>query len=82
LLVGARRVRERQLLKDSEVFKLFDPKEAVHGEPKKSAFLIATSAGEVGVDLDADHLVCDLVPWERMVSGLGESIGATGRARR
>ena len=39
--------------------------------PAKPAFLIATSAGEVGVDLDADHMVCDLVPWERMVQRLG-----------
>ena len=37
----------------------------------KPAFLIATSAGEVGVDLDADHMVCDLVAWERMVQRLG-----------
>jgi CRISPR-associated endonuclease/helicase Cas3 len=35
------------------------------------AFLFATSAGEVGVDLDADHMVCDLVAWERMVQRLG-----------
>src|SRR5439155_6447284 len=34
-------------------------------------FLIATSAGEVGVDLDAEHMVCDLVSWERMVQRLG-----------
>ncbi len=34
-------------------------------------FLIATSAGEVGVDLDAEHAVCDLVAWERMVQRLG-----------
>src|SRR5690606_9628024 len=34
-------------------------------------FLFATSAGEVGVDLDADHMVADLVPWERMVQRLG-----------
>ena len=37
----------------------------------KPVFLIATSAGEVGVDLDADHMVCDLVAWERMVQRLG-----------
>lgn len=35
------------------------------------AFVIATSAGEVGVDLDADHMVCDLVAWERMVQRFG-----------
>ncbi len=36
------------------------------------AFLVATSAGEVGVDLDGDHMVCDLVAWERMVQRLGK----------
>ena len=35
------------------------------------AFLVATSAAEVGVDLDADHAVFDLVAWERMVQRLG-----------
>lgn len=34
-------------------------------------FLIATSAGEVGIDLDADHMVCDLVAIERMIQRLG-----------
>jgi CRISPR-associated endonuclease/helicase Cas3 len=32
---------------------------------------VATAAGEVGVDIDADHMVCDLVAWERMVQRLG-----------
>ena len=36
-----------------------------------AAFVFATSAGEVGVDLDADHMVSDLVAWERMVQRLG-----------
>ncbi len=36
-------------------------------EASGSAFLVATAAGEVGIDLDADHIVCDLVEWERMV---------------
>ena len=68
LFVGARRVKERENAKDW----LHD-----HGflagsdSPAKPTFLIATSAGEVGVDLDADHMVCDLVPWERMVQRLG-----------
>jgi len=39
--------------------------------PAQHAFVIATSAGEVGVDLDADDLVGDIVPWERMVQRLG-----------
>lgn len=39
--------------------------------PSTATFVIATSAGEVGVDLDADHAVCDLVAWERMVQRFG-----------
>ena len=69
LFVGGRRVYEREaaarelqrlgLLADSD------------GPPDSPVFVVATSAGEVGVDLDADHMVCDLVPWERMVQRLG-----------
>ena len=70
LLVGERRFRERELLADDPVFMRF-----LAGEPQAPcavpAFLVATSAGEVGVDLDADDLVCDLVAWERMVQRLG-----------
>jgi len=68
LLVGARRGRERKKAADRLGALGFT------GEPKavnKPTFLIATSAGEVGVDIDADHMVSDLVPWERMVQRLG-----------
>lgn len=68
LLVGARRVFEREGLKDDPVFKRFSVEEPPGEGP---AFLVATSAGEVGVDLDADALVCDLAPFERMVQRLG-----------
>ena len=44
------------------------------------AFVFATSAGEVGVDLDADHMVCDLVAWERMVQRLGRVNRRGGRS--
>lgn len=68
LFVGARRVKEREDAKawlENHGFLAGSP------PPAKPAFLIATSAGEVGIDLDADHMVCDLVPWERMVQRLG-----------
>jgi len=68
LFVGARRVHERE--KVAQWLK----KRGFIGDKKsleKPAFLIATSAGEVGVDIDADHMVCDLVAWERMVQRLG-----------
>ncbi len=68
LFVGARRVRERDDAKNWLVRNGFL---AGSEAPRKPAFLIATSAGEVGVDLDADHMICDLVPWERMVQRLG-----------
>lgn len=74
LMVGARRVREREELADSKAFKRFSPKSAKEANAASKgmpAFLVATSAGEVGVDVDADHMVCDLVAWERMVQRFG-----------
>lgn len=69
LFVGGRRVKERAQARDALARLGFLAGTAVSLE--RSAFLIATSAGEVGVDLDADHMVCDLVAWERMVQRLG-----------
>ncbi|MCA9185437.1 MAG: type I-U CRISPR-associated helicase/endonuclease Cas3, partial [Planctomycetales bacterium] len=34
-------------------------------------FLISTSAGEVGFDLNADHMVCDEAPLDSMIQRLG-----------
>jgi len=34
-------------------------------------YLVCTSAGEVGVNLSADHLVCDLAPLESMIQRFG-----------
>jgi CRISPR-associated endonuclease/helicase Cas3 len=69
LLVGARRVQERQ-----QLAKWLEDEGFIAGSSDKleaPRFLIATSAGEVGIDLDADHMVCDLVAFERMVQRLG-----------
>ncbi|MFN3351084.1 type I-U CRISPR-associated helicase/endonuclease Cas3, partial [Pseudorhodoplanes sp.] len=68
LLVGGRRVREREAL-----FKWLETHGFVgdRSEAQVPTFLVATSAGEVGVDMDADHMVCDLVEWERMVQRFG-----------
>jgi len=67
LFVGARRVRERERARQ----RLKELGFIGGKKPERAAFLIATSAGEVGVDMDADHMACDLVPWERMVQRLG-----------
>lgn len=69
LFVGARRVFEREHAK-----KRLEELGFIAGaeiERTCPSFLFATSAGEVGVDLDADHMVCDLVAWERMVQRFG-----------
>jgi CRISPR-associated endonuclease/helicase Cas3 len=68
LLVGARRVHERDKVEQSlRKLGFIGKKDGL----KMPAFLVATSAGEVGVDIDADHMVADLVAWERMVQRLG-----------
>jgi CRISPR-associated endonuclease/helicase Cas3 len=36
-----------------------------------TVYLICTAAGEVGVDLSADHLVCDLTPFDSMAQRFG-----------
>jgi CRISPR-associated endonuclease/helicase Cas3 len=69
LFVGARRVFEREGAKERLKSLGFIAGSTV--ESSTPVFLFATSAGEVGVDLDADHMVCDLVAWERMVQRLG-----------
>ena len=79
LLVGARRVRERERLEGwlEEVGLLGGDQ----SPPEVPVFLIATSAGEVGVDLDADHMVGDLVAFERVVQRLGR-VNRRGGAHR
>jgi CRISPR-associated endonuclease/helicase Cas3 len=74
VIVGARRAFERERLARTTIFRRFLPQTAAEAQEKYGrfpGFLICTSAGEVGVDLDADHMVCDLVPWERMVQRFG-----------
>ena len=69
LLVGERRVHERTALEAwLSQWGSLAPQAFLRRPP---AFLVATSAGEVGVDLNAEHMVCDLVAYERMVQRLG-----------
>lgn len=80
LFVGARRVRERTAAQQrlQELGFL-----ASNGaERLQPSFLVATSAGEVGVDLDADHMVCDIVAWDRMVQRFGRVNRRGGKERQ
>lgn len=69
LLVGGRRVFEREAA--AKRLRELGFIAGTKVDRPRAAFLFATSAGEVGVDLDADHMVSDLVAWERMVQRLG-----------
>lgn len=69
LLVGGRRVYERE--QAAERLAALGFLAGAQMRLERPAFVVATAAGEVGVDLDADHAVCDLVAWERMVQRLG-----------
>ena len=79
LLVGERRVYDRTGLEE-----WLDWNGFLGGSttpPHAPTFLVATSAGEVGVDLDADHMICDLVAYERMVQRLGRVNRRGGEGR-
>ena len=75
MLTGTMRGEERDTLVDkTPVFQRFLPKKdrANNIEPPTgTAFLVATSAGEVGVNLSADDLVCDLSTYDSMAQRFG-----------
>lgn len=70
LLTGTLRGTERDSLAQDPVFSGFrsDPD---RGKPEVTHYLVSTSAGEVGADLDADHLVCDLVALDSLIQRFG-----------
>jgi CRISPR-associated endonuclease/helicase Cas3 len=71
LLTGTMRGFEReQMVRMDPVFRGFFSGSDV-SLSSSASFLVATSAGEVGIDLDADDLVCDLATLENMIQRLG-----------
>jgi CRISPR-associated endonuclease/helicase Cas3 len=67
VLTGTMRGKERDELVEKPEFKRF-LKGAESGE---TVYLVCTSAGEVGIDISADHMICDLSSFERMAQRLG-----------
>lgn len=67
LLTGRLRGYERDRLVEHPVLQILTGA----SQPSESVFLVATSAGEVGVDLDADCMVCDLTTLDSMIQRLG-----------
>jgi CRISPR-associated endonuclease/helicase Cas3 len=68
-LNGTLRGYERDGLVEKAVFQRFQFHSNRDGE--YPAFLVCTSAGEVGVNLSADHLVCDLSTFDSMAQRFG-----------
>jgi CRISPR-associated endonuclease/helicase Cas3 len=79
LLTGTIRGHERDALVESNpVYRaLLDPGVRV----EQSVYLVSTSAGEVGIDLDADHLVCDLTTLDALIQRLGRVNRRGGKGR-
>ena len=71
VLTGTLRGLERDALATQDpIFARFMPKPIV--TPKTgTVFLICTSAGEVGINISADHMVCDLTPFDSMAQRFG-----------
>ena len=79
LLTGTLRGKERTELAAGSVWQHFLPsRDREEGIP--SVFMVMTSAGEVGVDLDADHAVMDLATLDSMIQRLGR-VNRTGLAQ-
>lgn len=71
-LTGTMRGVERDELPSNPVFARFLPRPGNGAKLQAgTVFLVATSAGEVGIDLSADHLVTDLPPFDALAQRLG-----------
>lgn len=71
-LTGTLRGHERDGLVRNPVFARFLPRPPEGVKLQDGAvYLVATSAGEVGVDLSADHMVSDLPPFDALAQRLG-----------
>ncbi len=70
ILTGTMRGWERDRLVEHPAFKRFLPR-TVPADDDETVYLVATSAGEVGVNISADHLVCDLSTFESMAQRFG-----------
>jgi CRISPR-associated endonuclease/helicase Cas3 len=73
-LTGTLRGLERDALVKQPIFQRFlAPANRVKDVPpaEGTVYLVCTSAGEVGIDMSADHLVCDLTTFDSMAQRFG-----------
>lgn len=81
LLTGTIRGYERDRLVKSDLFAAFKANPN-RGDIEKTMYLVCTSAGEIGVDLDADHAVCDLTELDSLLQRFGRVNRLGGDDRR
>jgi len=68
-LTGTMRGYERdKLVRENAIFARFLPEAEAE---ESTAYLVCTSAGEVGVNISADHMVCDLSTFDSMAQRFG-----------
>jgi len=79
LLTGTIRGHERdRLAKTDPVFRaLLNPESRVD----RTVYMVSTSAGEVGIDLNADHMVSDLTTLDALIQRLGRVNRRGGKGR-
>ncbi|MGH9969291.1 MAG: type I-G CRISPR-associated helicase/endonuclease Cas3g [Pyrinomonadaceae bacterium] len=79
LLTGTIRGHERDLLvRENPVYRaLMDHESKVD----QTFYFVSTSAGEVGIDLDADHMISDLTTLDSMIQRLGRVNRFGGESR-
>ncbi len=76
VLTGTIRGFERDRLADEEAYNAFLDKEWNHD---RTVYMVSTSAGEVGADFDADHMVCDMTTMDSFIQRLGRVNRSGGR---
>ncbi|KAB2930579.1 MAG: type I-U CRISPR-associated helicase/endonuclease Cas3 [Leptonema illini] len=70
-LTGTMRGLERDRLASANpIFARFLPESQIAPQ-SGTVFLVCTSAGEVGVNISADHMICDLTPLDSMIQRFG-----------
>lgn len=70
-LTGTLRGYERdEKMRSDQIFARFLP-DSPASRRDGTVYLVCTSAGEVGINMSADHLICDLTPFDSMAQRLG-----------
>lgn len=75
-LTGTLRGLERDDLVNKSIFQRFLPpsnRDSTVTPAPGTVYLVCTSAGEVGVNISADHMVCDLSTFESMTQRFGRA---------